>query len=469
MYLRTRPILGPCTPSSAACSARNDLTVATPRCCIDRHIEIIKAVAPKLDAAGIPWWIDYGMLLGYEKNGGFYWNDKDIDIGVLAEDREKVREIARQLTRSHRFVVYYKPLNLRKKWVYSDCVKVVNSFANKATLDITFWETTGEFLNRKVWASVDKYKGRETPVDWIFPLKRGEWEGVSVNIPAKSTELVEYRYGENWKNLPAVRVSGAPRDAHPDAPLAAPAPPSVYFGRPRAGCEVTDPEGLILKKFAATVPSDMSIVEIGAYRGRSMCWLADGSNSGNKAPVYSVDLWEEGSGYATGRNGKKINRPYAKPETREAYEALREQYGHGLVTPIRGRSATVAEVFDKPVGMLFIDGDHTYQGVSADLEAWLPKLESDGILAFHDMNAPGVLRAIREQLQGWEKQESTRLVAVYTRKGEDMRFADSKGGRAARRLVGKLDPKPVVVKAPVVVEDAPTKTKKSKGKKTAVK
>jgi hypothetical protein len=457
-YLQANPFTGPCSPSTQMCGARLDLSKPTPRCCVDCHVKMMQVIAPLLDKAGVRWWIDYGMLLGFEVNGGFYWNDRDIDISVLAEDREKVREIGRQLTRSHRYLTHYKPLNLNKKWTYSDCVKISNSVQNRATLDITFWEQEDGVLDRQVWASVDKWKGRETPVDWVFPTVRGKWEGVDVAVPREALKLVEYRYGPQWKNLPAARTSGDIRAGYLGNGG------DLYFGRSRHGCEVTDDEGLVLKRYASMVPEDQAIVEIGAYKGRSMCWLAAGSNEGNKAPVFSVDLWEEGPGYALTRNKRRIPRPYAEPTTREAYEKLRDEYGYGLVTPIRGDSPTIARQFGpknlqwpKPVGMLFIDGDHTEKGVAADVEAWLPKVAPDAIVAFHDMNAPGVLSTLKRTLEkpnsGWEQVEAVRLLAVYIRKENVMRYLETKQGQAEaerdKRFEVKLGTGPAENKAAI--------------------
>ena len=37
-----------------------------------------------------------------------------------------------------------------------------------------------------------------------------------------------------------------------------------------------------------------------------------------------------------------------------------------------------------PIDFLFIDGDHSYEGIQADWEAWSPLISHDGIVAFHD-------------------------------------------------------------------------------------
>jgi predicted O-methyltransferase YrrM len=43
--------------------------------------------------------------------------------------------------------------------------------------------------------------------------------------------------------------------------------------------------------------------------------------------------------------------------------------------------------------MLFIDGDHSYEAVSADLRDWLPSLKPGGVLAMHDIDQAPVRRA----------------------------------------------------------------------------
>lgn len=48
--------------------------------------------------------------------------------------------------------------------------------------------------------------------------------------------------------------------------------------------------------------------------------------------------------------------------------------------------------------ILFIDGDHTYEGCGADIFAWYPWMQPNGIIFFHDCDAtsPGVVLAAEE-------------------------------------------------------------------------
>jgi hypothetical protein len=62
---------------------------------------------------------------------------------------------------------------------------------------------------------------------------------------------------------------------------------------------------------------------------------------------------------------------------------------------------------DASLDMVFLDGDHSYEGVVADLAAWWPKLKEGGWLGGHDWSNPnpafrfGVDRAVTE----WAERE----------------------------------------------------------------
>ena len=72
-------------------------------------------------------------------------------------------------------------------------------------------------------------------------------------------------------------------------------------------------------------------------------------------------------------------------------------------------SASAAADFtlgDGWVDMLIVDADHTYEGVAADILAWVPKLKPDAPVFFHDYDAhdapelyPGVKIAVDEAVE----------------------------------------------------------------------
>ena len=55
-----------------------------------------------------------------------------------------------------------------------------------------------------------------------------------------------------------------------------------------------------------------------------------------------------------------------------------------------------AQFEDQSLDLVYIDGDHTYEGVVKDLAAWLPKVRRGGILCGDDIGWPGVKMAVDE-------------------------------------------------------------------------
>ncbi len=47
-------------------------------------------------------------------------------------------------------------------------------------------------------------------------------------------------------------------------------------------------------------------------------------------------------------------------------------------------SVVAAKDWHEPIDFFFADGDHTYDGIRADIGAWLPFVKDNGIAAFHD-------------------------------------------------------------------------------------
>jgi len=78
---------------------------------------------------------------------------------------------------------------------------------------------------------------------------------------------------------------------------------------------------------------------------------------------------------------------------------LKTQYP--VVQVWRLPSVEAAKQFEEEsLDFVFIDGDHSYTAVKADIIAWLPRVRTGGILAGHDyyQRWPGVVRAVDELL-----------------------------------------------------------------------
>jgi predicted O-methyltransferase YrrM len=70
-----------------------------------------------------------------------------------------------------------------------------------------------------------------------------------------------------------------------------------------------------------------------------------------------------------------------------------------LIEIVEGDSAASAVKFqDGCCDFVFIDAEHTYDAVKADIQAWLPKVRPGGLIAGHDFDWAGVRQAVQELL-----------------------------------------------------------------------
>ena len=176
--------------------------------------------------------------------------------------------------------------------------------------------------------------------------------------------------------------------------------------------------GELLYSFAALVPEDQAIVELGSYRGKSTCYLATGATIGNGASVYAVDAWsEEVSAWRAAVLSTLPSPAYAD------FAAQLDKAGVSEgVQVIRSLTTLAAELYDGPqVGLLYIDGDHSRQAVHADFRAWRPHLAPDAVIVFDDFGVtknPGVSLAVGDleasgELVDLDKLKSERLAIAH--------------------------------------------------------
>ena len=154
---------------------------------------------------------------------------------------------------------------------------------------------------------------------------------------------------------------------------------------------LTGNEGELLYELAKGCTGRGVIVEIGSWKGKSTVWLAVGSKAGKKIGVYAIDP-HTGSSEHKDILGKSST-------FKEFKENVKRAKVDDVVTPIVKKSEDAAADFNKPVELLFIDGDHSYDSVLADFTAWFPKLIDGGIIAFHDtIGWEGPMRVVEEKI-----------------------------------------------------------------------
>jgi len=79
---------------------------------------------------------------------------------------------------------------------------------------------------------------------------------------------------------------------------------------------------------------------------------------------------------------------------------VKKKYAERLI-PIQGNSSLMADKIPM-VALIFIDADHSYQGCSRDIRAYKNKIKSGGLLTGHDIDYPGVNKAVKESIQNFD-------------------------------------------------------------------
>ncbi len=140
-----------------------------------------------------------------------------------------------------------------------------------------------------------------------------------------------------------------------------------------------------------------TFVEIGCWKGRSTAYLAEAiRRSGKQINLYAIDTWK-GS----------WNRPSLLAQVKKAggdlfpvwRENMRKCGVLGLITPIREPSLqAVAHFQDGSLDFVFLDGDHSFDNVVAEIREWSKKLKPGGVLAGDDFDQPEVAAAVKQEL-----------------------------------------------------------------------
>ena len=137
------------------------------------------------------------------------------------------------------------------------------------------------------------------------------------------------------------------------------------------------------------------LVEVGVWKGHSVTFLANEiRKNGMEAKLYAVDLWD-GSNVGADLD-TDISNIY------NIYNEYKKQYGVGvadMITDLKGVSWEMADNFeDGTVDFVFIDADHEYESVVKDINAWLPKVRTGGIISGHDHGAGAGVEQAEDEL-----------------------------------------------------------------------
>ena len=146
-------------------------------------------------------------------------------------------------------------------------------------------------------------------------------------------------------------------------------------------------EGKALIKWASKFSINGVIMEIGTYCGKSSIYLSVGAKKNNQT-VFTLD-------HHLGSEEHQINEEYFDKEIYDYSEErvntlplLIQNINHFKIqniVPIISESTKASINWDTNLGVLFIDGGHSFESANDDYLCWESKIITGGVLIIHDI------------------------------------------------------------------------------------
>jgi predicted O-methyltransferase YrrM len=142
------------------------------------------------------------------------------------------------------------------------------------------------------------------------------------------------------------------------------------LGLDKPHSQTTENEKNAITKYAT---GSTCAVEIGVYEGVNTTNIA--KTIGPGAFLYAIDP------FVKGRLGICYYEKIAKQQ-------VRKNNVDGKIKFIQAFSAEAAPLVPEQIDFMFIDGDHSIEGIKKDWELYAPKIKPGGLMLLHDTRVP---------------------------------------------------------------------------------
>lgn len=155
------------------------------------------------------------------------------------------------------------------------------------------------------------------------------------------------------------------------------------------------------RKFVSNVPDNGVILEIGTWKGRSICSVADLIIKKN-LKVFTIDTY---AGTDSTKFEQEAHKEAKEQDLYKVYCKNLKRFGiEERVTSLVGYSHQYPDIFkSKYFDFIFIDADHATEAVKQDIDNWFPKLKPHCVFAGHDIQWASVQQAVGEKFN-WQAQ-----------------------------------------------------------------
>ena len=147
-------------------------------------------------------------------------------------------------------------------------------------------------------------------------------------------------------------------------------------------------EGEALYSLCADACAVGPCLEVGSYCGKSTVYLGEACRKGGRT-LFAVD-------HHRGSEEHQLGEEYHDPDLFDAGAGLMDSFRvfrrtlrsaclEDVVVPLVAPSKVAARDWRTPLGMVFIDGGHSFEAALSDYGSWAHHVLPGGILAIHDI------------------------------------------------------------------------------------
>lgn len=151
----------------------------------------------------------------------------------------------------------------------------------------------------------------------------------------------------------------------------------------------------LYSSYCQDLNNDSIFVEVGIWKGKSICFLGELLKQCNKTPkVFAVDTFK-------GTPNDEIQQKEIQNlggSTLSLFKSyLKDLSLENLIIPLELDSIEASKKFqDNSIDIIFIDGDHSYEAVRKDLQAWFHKMKNNSIMSGHDFWHEPLRKAVED-------------------------------------------------------------------------
>jgi phosphorylcholine metabolism protein LicD len=162
---------------------------------IKYSIECLKLVTDEFDKNDIPYWLDYGTLLGAYRGSTLISYDYDMDIGVEIKYSDKIKSILEKAILDSKF----EKLPIAK-WIDNKIYQIKfkkQGYIDPLFLDVYFFDRVDNYLYSNFLTKDQNYKCK-TNISQIEKLESIRLGDFYFKCPNDVPKFLKIRYGDDF-------------------------------------------------------------------------------------------------------------------------------------------------------------------------------------------------------------------------------------------------------------------------------